>query len=180
MFPNVLDELGQMNGCEFGTCLSQHDARGDFRKIIDARFFEHNPDDVVREVFLNHSMRGVVRGFHLQWPPAAHSKMIACVSGRFFDVLLDLRRSSPTYKRFAIQEMRPGQFAYVPKGIAHAFQALEDGSTMLYATTSAHAPAFDGGVNPMSCAIEWPIAEVIVSDRDRSLPPLDALDSPFD
>ena len=179
MPPDLLTDFHLVGGCAFGQCFMQHDVRGSFGKFVDASFFAREPHESVREVFFNQSMRGVVRGFHLQWPPADHAKAIACVTGRFFDVLLDLRRGSRTYGRFAAQTMGPGQFAYIPRGIAHAFQSLEDHSTMLYATTSAHVPALDGGVDPLSCGIEWPVTDIIVSDRDRALPPLDAIESPF-
>ncbi len=180
MRPNVFDDFHRLPGCESGTFFSASDERGDFAKIIDAGFLARHPGYAVRELFCNRSTRGVVRGFHLQWPPSDHAKLVACIDGAVFDVMLDLRRSSPTYRRFAARRVSAGECLYVPNGVAHAFQALDSGATMLYATTHAHVPPDDGGVDPLSCPIDWPIADPVVSVRDRTLPAFDALESPFD
>lgn len=165
-------DFHSLHGCEGGSLFWHSDARGDFSKFIDDRFFQRHPQNAVKEVFFNRSKRGVIRGFHLQWPPAGHAKLVACLSGSFCDVLLDLREDSPTYKDFAMQVLSPGKYVYMPNGVAHAFQALDDMSVMLYATTSDHNPELDGGVNPLTCGVPWPIVDFTISDRDRALPSL--------
>lgn len=176
---NVLDDFHRMHGCEVDAFFAASDDRGDFAKFVDARFLARHPDFVIGEIFVNRSARGVIRGFHLQWPPADHAKLVACIGGSFFDVLLDLRRSSPTYRSFAVRTLTVGQRVYVPRGVAHAFQSLEDHSTMGYATTHAHVPSHDGGVDPLSCPIAWPVADPVVSVRDRGLPAFTSIESPF-
>jgi dTDP-4-dehydrorhamnose 3,5-epimerase len=174
------DEFAKLDGCFFGKRQMHLDERGEFVKVLDRELRMQASGFVTREIFVNRSRRGVVRGFHLQWPPAHHAKFVTCLDGAMFDVLLDLRRSSATFRRFAVQRMEPGDFAFIPAGIAHAFQALVDDSTMLYAIDSDYVPALDGGVNPLSCPIEWPVDDPVVSQRDHSLPSFADLDCHFD
>ena len=169
-------------GCYVVRPVVRQDARGRFVKPFQASWFARaGLRTDFAEQYHSRSARGVVRGLHFQVPPADHAKLVSCVSGRVFDVALDLRVGSPTYGQVATVELdgETARAVYLPSGIAHGFQALEDGCTVLYAVTSEFAPDCDAGVLWSSAGIRWPIERSIVSDRDRALPPLDAFRSPF-
>jgi dTDP-4-dehydrorhamnose 3,5-epimerase len=133
------------------------------------------------EQYFTLSHAGVLRGMHLQLPPHQHGKLVTCLSGRILDVLLDLRRASPTCGNSLGIELSPerGQALYLPAGIAHGFLSLEDNSGVLYGTTSVHDPHCDTGVRWDSFGFVWPVNEPLISARDAALPALAAFDSPF-
>jgi dTDP-4-dehydrorhamnose 3,5-epimerase len=134
------------------------------------------------EIFATVSVARAVRGMHLQVPPAAYGKLVTCLDGEVLDVLLDLRRGSPAYRRHAAFRLIGHDAAalYVPPGVAHGFGTFSATATMLYATTHAHDPARDTGVRWDSARIAWPWDQPIVSARDAALPPLEMFESPFD
>jgi dTDP-4-dehydrorhamnose 3,5-epimerase len=118
---------------------------------------------------------------HLQLPPFDHAKRVLCVSGSALDVIVDLRRGSPMFRKaesFQLNHSEPIS-VFIPPGVAHGFAALEDNTIMLYAVTSAHAPSFDTGVRWNSIDFSWPIKEAVVSKRDSELPNLLDFKSPF-
>jgi dTDP-4-dehydrorhamnose 3,5-epimerase len=158
------------------------DERGWFAKPFDAPRFAARglaPDWV--ECFASLSRRGVVRGFHLQLPPAQHDKLVWVAFGAAVSVLLDLRRGSPAYgvPEMVEHDRGHGDALFVPRGVAHAFQALTDDTLLVYLVTSAHDGARDAGVRWDSVGVRWPVAPGPVSARDRALPTLAAFDSPF-
>jgi dTDP-4-dehydrorhamnose 3,5-epimerase len=118
--------------------------------------------------------RGTLRGMHYQEQPFAEAKLIRCSSGEIYDVVVDLRRASPTYcKWFAIElTAANGKMLYVPEGVAHGFQTLTDGAEVSYQISETYRPEFARGVrwNDSSFGIEWPIRDSIVSERDRAFP----------
>ncbi len=115
------------------------------------------------------SRRGVVRGLHFQWNPP-QGKLIRCVSGAIWDVVVDLRHGSPTLGRHFSLEMSPANKAvlWVPPGLAHGFMALEEGSIVLYECTEEWAPSAEGGIlwNDPKLGIAWPDVPPIVSTKD--------------
>lgn len=169
-------------GCFEVRPVVRRDARGSFVKPFQASWFSAAG---LRTDYVEHyhstSSLGVVRGLHLQLPPADHAKLVTCLAGRAFDVALDLRVGSPTLGRAAALELdaRTANAVYLPAGIAHGFQALEEGTTLLYAVTSEYAPDREGGVLWSSAGIDWPVPGAVVSERDRALPPLADFESPF-
>jgi dTDP-4-dehydrorhamnose 3,5-epimerase len=124
----------------------------------------------------SNARRGTVRGFHLQIKPHQEIKLVQCVAGRMLDVALDLRKNSKTFGRCHAVELSAasGRMLLIPEGCAHAFQTLEDATSVLYYMSSSHAPDSARGVrwNDPAIGVAWPIDEVIVSDRDRELPHL--------
>lgn len=130
--------------------------------------------------------RGTVRGLHFQRAPHAQAKLVRVITGRIFDVALDLRRSSATFGRHTAIDLGPqeGLALYIPAGFAHGFCALAPATLVSYKVSGLHAPQAEAGVlwNDPALGIAWPIAEAqaILSDRDRRLPPLAALAPPFD
>lgn len=135
----------------------------------------------IKEQYYSRSQRYVVRGLHFQIPPAQHDKAVFCVSGRAFDVLLDLRKGSPTFGEHHVCHLDSGNAngVYVPEGLAHGFAALEDDTVLLYQVTSEYSPENDSGVRWDSAGVEWPVSQPIVSDRDRGLVPMDEFVTPF-
>jgi dTDP-4-dehydrorhamnose 3,5-epimerase len=121
--------------------------------------------------------RGALRGLHFQHPPHAEDKVVRCLAGRVFDVMLDMRRGSPTFARWhaVVLDAAEMNMIYIPKGFAHGFQTLEDNCQILYLHTAFHAPEAEGGVryDSPSLGIEWPIAVTELSQRDQHLPVFD-------
>jgi dTDP-4-dehydrorhamnose 3,5-epimerase len=134
-----------------------------------------------REEFYSSSRRGVIRGMHFQTPPHDHEKLVYCMQGRVLDVVVDLRRASPTFGRHVAVELDAarGHGLYIPKGMAHGFLALTEEVLMAYKVGTVHASAHDAGILWSSFGLDWGIDSPIVSTRDRAHPPLADFDSPF-
>lgn len=133
----------------------------------------------------NHSRsaKGVLRGLHFQLPPKAMAKLVRCTRGRLWDVGVDLRKDSPTYKQYFGIELSEANKTMVfwPEGIAHGFYALED-CDFLYKCTATFQKELDANVawDDPAFAIQWPIeGEPILSERDKVAPTFDRLDLPF-
>jgi dTDP-4-dehydrorhamnose 3,5-epimerase len=119
---------------------------------------------------------GAVRGMHYQLSPDAEMKLVRCIRGRVWDVAVDLRAGSPTFRRWHAQELTAENalMLVIPEGCAHGFQVLEAGSELLYLHTAFYEPASEGGIlatDPL-IGIEWPLPIVDLSDRDRAHRPL--------
>ena len=119
--------------------------------------------------------RGTLRGMHWQEPPQAECKLVRVTRGAIFDVIVDLRPTSPTFKQYFAIELNADNHTqvYVPEGFAHGFQTLEDATEVAYQISAAHAPALARGVrwNDPAFAIRWPEAEPrIINQRDASYP----------
>lgn len=159
------------------------DNRGDFVKTYHTgAFAELGISFTPVEEFFSTSHKGVLRGMHFQLPPHDHAKLVYCIRGRVLDVLLDLRKNSPTYGKTASAELsreNHHQF-YIPSGVAHGFLSLEDNSVMIYKTSTVHAPSHDAGILWDSFGFEWPQgASYTISPRDQKLPALSAFLNPF-
>ena len=128
-------------------------------------------------VQINHSLtreKGTVRGIHFQYPPDAEIKIIRCLRGMVFDVLVDLRTDSPTFLKWHAVELSPDSFnmVYIPEGCAHGFQTLEKDSELLYLHTAMYTKGSEGGIryDDPKISIDWPLSAVNVSGRDKSYP----------
>ncbi|PKK89721.1 MAG: hypothetical protein CVV64_13020 [Candidatus Wallbacteria bacterium HGW-Wallbacteria-1] len=115
-----------------------------------------------------------VRGLHYQYPPHAEIKMIRCLKGGIYDVLVDIRANSPTFLQWIGVELQAGdmQMIFVPEGFAHGFQTLADDVELIYFHTSAYAPEHEGGFNPQDpgLSIAWPHPIFAMSERDGNQP----------
>lgn len=125
----------------------------------------------------NHSYTeraGAVRGMHYQVPPHAEMKLISCIRGKVFDVAVDLRKTSNTFLEWYSCELgREDQdMLIIPEGFAHGFQALEDGSELLYLHTEHYAPESEQGLrfDDPALTIPWPVPPKDVSARDAAQP----------
>ena len=118
--------------------------------------------------------KGTLRGMHYQSEPHAEAKVVRCSAGAMYDVLVDLRRGSPTYCRWFGVELSADnrKLLYVPEGIGHGFQTLTDNTEIFYQISQDYRSDASRGVrwNDPAFAIDWPIANPILSERDRSFP----------
>ena len=154
------------------------DTRGDFVKVPTVDGFQPV------ETFCTISRKNVIRGMHFQTPPHAHAKLIACITGKVADVLVDLRRTSETYLCHSVMvlDAQSPKFVFIPWGIAHGFRSLREDTTMLYQTNTAHTPAHDTGIRWDSFGHDWRCwgtVEPVLSARDREFPTLHGYHSPF-
>ncbi|MGV3586521.1 MAG: dTDP-4-dehydrorhamnose 3,5-epimerase [Adhaeribacter sp.] len=160
------------------------DARGYFFESYSYKVFAEAGIDVTF-VQDNQSLsqKGVLRGLHFQRPPHAQGKLLRVTAGRALDVVVDIRKNSPTYGQHQTCLLTTEQhnLFYVPPGFAHGFVALEDNTTFLYKCTDYYYPAAEGGImwNDSALNINWNIQAPLVSGKDAVLPMFADFDSPF-
>lgn len=122
--------------------------------------------------------KGTIRGLHYQRAPAAEAKIVRCLRGTVFDVVVDIRPGSESYGDWVAIELsdRTGDALYIPEGCAHGYQTLCDDTELLYQISVAYVAELSDGIrwNDPDLAIPWPIPKPILSDRDRNLPLLTA------
>lgn len=152
------------------------DDRGFFaRSFCRQEFVDNglNPNVVQCNVSYNRQ-RGTLRGMHFQDAHHAEVKLIRCTQGVVWDVIIDLRDSSPTYKKWYGVELSGGsrRALYVPKGFAHGFQTLTEDAEVLYMMSEFYSPGSSRGVrwDDPAFAIDWPLANPTLSERDRAYP----------
>lgn len=157
----------------------REDERGFFaRAFCVDEFAEHGLKTEIKQSNLSGSVqKGTTRGLHYQVAPMAEVKFIRCIKGSVFDVLVDMRPESPTYKQwFGLELSEQNQTAiYIPEGFAHGHQTLEDNSQIMYLTTQVYSPEHERGIrwNDPAIGVEWPLEPTVVSDKDQSWPLLD-------
>lgn len=128
---------------------------------------------------------GTLRGLHFQSHPHAQAKLVRCLRGRIFDVAVDIRSDSPTYRKWVGVELSEaiGNQLYIPAGYAHGFLTLEDNCEIAYKVDSYYASDADGGIawNDASVSIKWPLNGTVpfLSEKDMALRPLDELNLAF-
>jgi len=171
-----------MPGCFSIVPRTARDARGSFVKTVHASTFSRAGLSCdFREQYFSVSAGGVLRGMHFQLPPFDHDKVVFCQTGRALDVILDLRAGSPWFGRTLSLTLEGDRASgvYVPRGCAHGFLSLVDGTILLYNVTSEHSPDHDSGVLWSSIPFSWPIEKPTVSGRDSAFPALHDFQSPF-
>jgi len=154
----------------------REDDRGFFARTFCREEFSSrglNPDIAQCNVSFNRR-KGTLRGMHYQAPPFAEAKLVRCTSGAIFDVIIDLRESSATFRQHFSVELcaATGKLLYIPEGLAHGFQTLLDDTEVFYQMSQPYAPECARGVrwNDPSFGIEWPSAERTILERDRNYP----------
>jgi dTDP-4-dehydrorhamnose 3,5-epimerase len=140
------------------------------------------PVDFV-QVNHSHSAANVLRGLHYQKHPAAQGKLVTAMRGTVFDVAVDIRQGSPTYGAWLgeVLSEENHHLLYIPPGFAHGFCVLSDRADVIYRVTAEYAPNLDRGIlwNDPDLAIEWPIADPVLSEKDADQPPLRDADNNF-
>ncbi|MGA9342751.1 MAG: dTDP-4-dehydrorhamnose 3,5-epimerase [Rhodanobacteraceae bacterium] len=150
------------------------DARGFFYESFNARRFADAGFDLTFvQTNVSRSAQGVLRGLHYQWPNP-QGKLVSVYEGEVYDVAVDIRVGSPTFGRWAaaILSAENKRHFWVPEGFAHGFAVLSEAATFAYQCTSLYDRASDAGIrwNDGSIAIDWPIAEPLLSDKDQRAP----------
>jgi len=118
--------------------------------------------------------KGTIRGMHFQEAPALEAKLVRCTRGAMFDLALDLRPDSPTYRQWFGVELSAenGRMLFVPENCAHGYQTLEDATEMHYMTSALYSPSAARGVrfDDPAFDIHWPLAATVISEQDRNWP----------
>lgn len=158
------------------------DERGIFVKTFhESTLAEAGISFRLRESYFSLSRKDVIRGMHFQLPPHHHAKIVFCPRGAILDVILDLRKNSPTYGRFHAEELSEDNHRayYIPEGFAHGFKALTDDAMTYYLVTSEYHKESDTGIRWDSFGFDWNCAAPLISPRDQSFPALGDFQSPF-
>ena len=160
------NRVSTIEGVRINQFKSVSDIRGTFVKLYPLRELGNSLDSVA--LSLNPNL-GTVRGLHFQVEPFAEEKLVSCVQGRVFDVIVDLRPSSQTFGKWTSFELSAENAlqAYLPKGIAHGFQTLMPNTIIHYGLTASHSQESSFAINPFGdLGIDWPLKEISISEKD--------------
>ena len=163
-----------------GVFIVEMERRGDSRGWFARSFCKQEFEEIghVGEwVQVNHSFtskKGTIRGLHYQLPPHQEIKLVRCIAGAAYDVVVDIRKGSPHFLQSVQVELSAaaGNMIYIPKGFAHGFQSLSDNAELIYHHSEYYTAGAEGGLryNDDRLHINWPLPVAEVSDRDRSHP----------
>ena len=160
------------------------DRRGFFMETYKRSAFEAGgiPAAFVQDNF-SHSVRGALRGLHYQKRPKAQGKLVGLIRGAIFDVAVDIRRGSPTYRRWVGVTLaaEKHEMVYVPEGFAHGFCVLSEEADVAYKVTDEYAPEMERGIrwDDPDLAIAWPVRAPVLSPKDAELAFLRDADNNF-
>jgi len=152
------------------------DERGFFaRTWCEREFEEHGLNPRIAQCSISFNRRrGTLRGMHYQVAPYEETKIVCCTRGAVYDVIIDLRRDSPTFTQWFAVELTSEnrKMVYIPAGFAHGFQTLEDATEVFYQISEFFAPEYGRGVrwDDPAFSIGWPEQPPFISDRDKSYP----------
>ena len=150
------------------------DERGFFTRMWDEEIFQNKElnSRLVQISLSSNKKKGTLRGMHFQEKPFEETKIVRCVKGKIFDVIIDLRSNSKTYKKWISVELNSNdlKMIYIPEGFAHGFQTLEDNTEVMYQMSNWFSPEHAKGIrwNDQEFNITWPINEPIISKKDQS------------
>ncbi len=151
------------------------DSRGFFLESYKKSDFKNSGIDT-EFIQDNHSLskKGVLRGLHYQKAPYAQAKLVRVIKGSVYDVAVDIRKSSPTFRQWIAVELSDenNNMMYIPEGFAHGFTALTDDVHLLYKCSSEYSHEYDAGIrwDDPEINIKWPLIDPIISDKDLVLP----------
>lgn len=174
MIPGLLELVPTVFGDHRGYFFESYNKEAFYNIGIEDEFVQDNQ---------SLSNRGVLRGLHFQNPPYAQGKLVRVLAGAVLDVVVDIRRGSPTYGQHH-KVMLSGEnkvMFWIPPGFAHGFLTLEDQTIFSYKCTALYRPRSEGSVlwNDPALNIDWSIAEPKLSEKDLKARPLSELDSQF-
>lgn len=153
------------------------DDRGLFVKTFNKKQFQEDKINFeIRESYYSISNKNVIRGMHFQSPPYDHEKLVYVPKGSILDVVLDLRKNSKTYKQHISINLSENnkKSIFIPKGLAHGFKSLEDGTITLYNVSSEYNTDSDKGVKFDSFGFDWNSEDVVISKRDKEFESLNS------
>ncbi len=151
----------------------KEDFRGFFARAFDIEEFKKLDIDfnIVQTSLSYNKKKTTIRGMHYQDKPYEEGKLVQCIKGSIYDVIIDLRKGSPTYEKWVYNELSDKNYnmLYVPKGFAHGFQTLEDDTLILYYMCEFYKPEYAKTVHYKSPRfnIIWPFEDNIISDKDK-------------
>lgn len=155
------------------------DNRGFFARTFDSQIFkEHGLNPNIRQCNVSYSKtKGTLRGLHFQLPPYSEAKFLRCVRGKIYDVIVDLRKKSSTYKQWYGIELSADNYKmlFAPEGFAASFQTLTDDVELVYQVSQEYNPKYERGLrwNDPTFKISWPLKPTVMSDKDKSWPLFD-------
>ena len=160
------------------------DERGFFMESYRNSIFKENGIDTnFIQDMLSHSKKDILRGLHFQKNPKAQAKIVTVVRGKIFDVVVDIRKNSPTYGKWISEILSDDnhKLLYIPEGFAHGYCILSDNADILYKVNEEYSPENESGIiwNDPKINISWPIKNPIISDKDNKFLKLENLDSDF-
>jgi dTDP-4-dehydrorhamnose 3,5-epimerase len=158
----------EIEGVRVFESISTSDVRGTFIKIQPSLDFQGGLDSIATSI---NPRAGTIRGIHFQIAPYAEEKIVACIQGSVFDVLVDIRPESKTFGKCATFKLSATDRVqvYLPTGIAHGFQTLQPDTIMHYCLGASYAPEFAFSIDPFGeLKIKWPLKEFLISDKDAN------------
>mgnify|MGYP001284053918 CR=1 FL=1 len=148
------------------------DNRGFFSRIYCKKEFKNLNFKLKQINFSKNKKKGTIRGLHFLKESAKESKIVICLNGKIFDVIIDMRPNSKTYLTYLTLKLDNKKGVLIPPGFAHGFQTLSNYTDVLYFHSEFYTKKFDGGINPFdtNLSIKWPIKNYIISKKDLYLP----------
>lgn len=149
------------------------DERGFFSRMFCRREFEkiRTGIEFVQSNISHNQLKGTTRGMHFQRPPHAEDKLVSCIRGSAIDVIVDVRRNSPTFLQHITIELTASnnKMVFIPVGFAHGFQTLEDDTRLTYHHTEFYQPNSEVGLryDDPKLGIDWPNSDIVISEKDR-------------
>ena len=166
-----------LDGAYFIDIEKKEDQRGFFARILDKKEFSKKglDSEFVQSSISINKKKGTFRGIHYQTKPFEESKIVRCTKGKIFDIIIDLRVNSKTFKKWISVELSEDNYKmlYIPKGFAHGFQTLEDNTEIFYQISQYYMSEFSKGVkwNEPEFNIKLPLDVSVISQRDLSYSP---------
>ena len=157
----------EIEGVKLINSISSEDLRGRFVKFLPTNLLNQELDSVA--VSFNPQV-GTIRGLHFQVEPYAEEKIISCIQGATFEVIVDIRLNSRSFGKFASFQLtqESNEQVYLPKGVAHGFQTLLPNSIVHYILTSQYSQPSSFSINPFSLiGVNWPIGDFTISEKDQ-------------
>ncbi len=152
-----------------------------FESFKESDFFSNGIDKKFVQDNFSHSVHGVIRGLHFQKAPKAQAKLVSVLKGEIFDVVVDIRKNSPTYGKWVSEILSENnhKLLYIPEGFAHGFCVLSEEADVLYKVSNEYSPEHEHGIiwNDPKLNIDWPISKPIVSSNDSKLPLFENLEN---
>lgn len=160
------------NGCYIIEIEKKNDTRGFFARTWDESVFKKNNlnENLAQCSISFNKKKYTLRGMHYQINPHGEDKLVRCTRGRIYDVIIDLRTNSNTFKKWIYVELSQENYRmiYIPKGMAHGFQTLEDNTEVFYQISQNHSPEYSKGIrwNDQEFSVKWPNDLPILSEKD--------------
>lgn len=163
----------------------RYDHRGFFARTFCADEFEaHGLKSTIAQCNLSYNQKkGTLRGMHYQIPPVSETKVVSCIRGAIYDVIIDLRPDSPTYQRHIAVELTAEnrRALYIPEMFAHGFQTLTDDTEVLYQMGEFYTPGYDRGIryDDPAFGIDWRLPVTTISERDLAWSAFEPISMPL-